>query len=161
MAKYSALLLVLVMGLVMSLVMLSSCARRAGAIASGPNFEKDLQRALIQAKPGDVMHLPEGTFNMTGTLSLTVPRVTIRGQGIGKTVLSYKGQKTGAAGIQVTADHFTLEGITVQDTKGDGVKVNEADGVTIRKVRAEWTGGPNEKNGSYGIYPGEVPERAD
>ncbi len=41
----------------------------------------------------------------------------------------------------------------MQDTKGDGVKINDADGVTIRKVRAEWTGGPNEKNGSYGIYP--------
>ena len=31
--------------------------------------------------------------------------------------------------------------------------MNDADGVTIRKVRAEWTGGPGEKNGSYGIYP--------
>jgi parallel beta-helix repeat protein len=137
----------------LSLVLMSSCARKEGSIAAGPNFEKDLQTALIQAKPGAVIELPEGTFNMTGTLSLTVPNVTIRGQGIGKTVLSYKNQKTGAAGIQATADHFTLEGLTVQDTKGDGVKINDADGVIIRKVRAEWTGGPNEKNGSYGIYP--------
>ena len=134
-------------------VLLSSCARKEGAIAAGPNFEKDLQTALIQAKPGAVIELPEGTFNMTGTLSLTVPNVTIRGQGIGKTVLSYKNQKSGAAGIQATGDHFTLEALTIQDTKGDGVKINDADGVTIRKVRAEWTGGPNEKNGSYGIYP--------
>jgi parallel beta-helix repeat protein len=136
-----------------SLLLVSSCARKEGAIAAGPNFEKDLQTALIQAKPGAVIELPEGTFQMTGTLSLTVPNVTIRGQGIGKTVLSYKNQKSGAAGIQATGDRFTLEGLTVQDTKGDGVKINDADGVTIRKVRAEWTGGPNEKNGSYGIYP--------
>src|ERR1035437_4182761 len=137
----------------LSLLLVSSCAKKEGGIAAGPNFEKDLQTALIQAKPGAVIELPEGTFPMTGTLSLTVANVTIRGQGIGKTVLSYKGQKTGAAGIQATADHFTLEGLSVQDTKGDGVKINDADGVTIRKVRAEWTGGPNEKNGSYGIYP--------
>jgi parallel beta-helix repeat protein len=135
------------------LFFLPSCAHREGVIAAGPNFEKDLQRALIQAKPGALIELPEGIFDMTGTLSLTVPRVTIRGQGIGKTVLSYKNQKTGAAGLQVTADHFTLESLTIRDTKGDGVKVNQADGVTIRKVRAEWSGGPNEKNGSYGIYP--------
>jgi parallel beta-helix repeat protein len=141
------------LALPLSLVLMSSCARKEGVIAAGPNFEKDLQTALIQAKPGAVIELPEGTFNMTGTLSLTVPNVTIRGQGIGKTVLSYKNQKTGAAGIQATGDHFTLEGLTVQDTKGDGVKINDADGVIIRKVRAEWTGGPNEKNGSYGIYP--------
>jgi parallel beta-helix repeat protein len=137
----------------LSLLLLASCAKKEGAIAAGPNFEKDLQTALIQAKPGAVIELPEGTFPMTGTLSLTVPNVTIRGQGIGKTVLSYKNQTTGAAGIQATGDHFTLEGLTVQDTKGDGVKINDADGVTIRKVRAEWTAGPNEKNGSYGIYP--------
>jgi parallel beta-helix repeat protein len=137
----------------LSVLLISSCAKKEGTIAAGPNFEKDLQTALIQAKPGAVIELPEGTFPMAGTLSLTVANVTIRGQGIGKTVLSYKGQKTGAAGIQATADHFTLEGLTVQDTKGDGVKVNDADGVTIRKVRAEWTGGPSEKNGSYGIYP--------
>lgn len=137
----------------LSLVLISSCARKEGEIGAGPNFEKDLQTALIQAKPGAVIELPEGVFNMTGTLSLTVPNVTIRGKGIGKTVLSYKNQRTGAAGIQATADHFTLEGLTVQDTKGDGVKINDADGVTIRGVRAEWTGGPNERNGSYGIYP--------
>jgi parallel beta-helix repeat protein len=139
--------------LTLCLLLLSSCARKEGSIAAGPNFEKDLQTALIQAKPGATIELPAGTFNMTGTLSLTVPNVTIRGQGIGQTVLSYKNQTSGAAGIQATGDHFTLEALTVQDTKGDGVKINDVDGVTIRKVRAEWTGGPNEKNGSYGIYP--------
>ncbi len=142
-----------VLTLSLSFLLLTSCARQEGTISAGPGFEKDLQTALIQAKPGAVIELPAGTFDMTGTLSLTVANVTIRGQGIGKTVLSYKNQKTGAAGIQATGDHFTLEGLTIQDTKGDGVKINDADGVTIRKVRAEWTGGPNEKNGSYGIYP--------
>jgi parallel beta-helix repeat protein len=131
----------------------SSCSMKEGVISAGPNFEKDLQTALIQAKPGAVIELPKGTFEMKGTLSLTVPDVTIRGKGIGKTVLSYKNQTTGAAGIQATADKFTLEGLSIQNTKGDGVKINNADGVTIRAVRAEWTGGPNEKNGSYGIYP--------
>lgn len=130
-----------------------SCARKSGTISAGPEFEKDLQSALIQAKPGAVIELPAGTFNMAGTLSLTVPGVTIRGKGIGKTILSYRNQRTGSAGILATANNFTLEGLSIQDTKGDGVKINNADGVTIRGVRAEWTGGPNEKNGSYGIYP--------
>ena len=135
------------------LFLVSSCARKAGTIAAGPEFEKDLQSTLIQAKPGAVIELPEGTFDMTGTLSLTVANVTIRGKGIGKTILSYKNQKTGSAGVLATANNFTLEGLSIQDTKGDAVKINNADGVTIRGVRAEWTGGPNEKNGSYGIYP--------
>lgn len=139
--------------LLLSALLLSSCAKKDGEISPGPNFEKQLQTALIEAKPGSVVALPEGRFNMTGTLSLTVPNVTIRGKGIGKTVLSYKNQKTGSAGILATGNNFTLEGLTVEDTKGDGIKINGAEGVTIRRVRAEWTGGPNEKNGSYGIYP--------
>ena len=132
---------------------ISSCAREETVIAAGPNFEKDLQTALIQAKPGAVIELPAGTLSMNGTLSLTVANVTIHGKGIGKTILSFKNQKAGSAGILATANGFTLEGLSIQDTKGDGVKINGADGVTIRAVRAEWTGGPNENNGSYGIYP--------
>src|SRR5271165_98274 len=141
------------LNVLLAVVLLTSCAKKEGVISAGPNFEKDVQTALIEAKPGSVIELPEGTFEMTGTLSLTVPNVTIRGKGIGKTVLSYSNQKTGAAGILATGNNFTLEGVTVQNTKGDGVKINGVEGVTIRNVRAEWTGGPNEKNGSYGIYP--------
>ncbi len=138
---------------VICILWLTSCGKKEGGISAGPNFEKNLQTALIQAKPGAVIELPEGRFDMTGTLSLTVPNVTIHGKGIGKTMLSYRNQTTGAAGILATANGFTLEDLSVQDTKGDGVKVNGAEGVVIRRVRAEWTNGPNEKNGSYGIYP--------
>src|SRR5579884_4190151 len=134
-------------------LLISACARKAGLISAGPGFEKELQTALIEAKPGSTVELPEGRFNMTGTLSLTVPNVTVRGRGIGKTVLSYKNQKTGAAGMLATGNGFTLEDVSIEDTKGDGVKINNADGVTVRRLHVEWTGGPNEKNGSYGIYP--------
>jgi parallel beta-helix repeat protein len=70
-----------------------------------------------------------------------------------KTILSFKNQKTGSAGMLVTAGGFTLEDLAIEDTKGDGVKINGATGVTIRRVRAEWTGGPKDTNGSYGLYP--------
>ncbi len=132
---------------------LASCAKKRGVIEPGPHFEKELQTALIQARPGDVIQLPSGRFQMTGTLSVTVPGVTIRGAGMDKTVLSYVHQSTGSAGVLATGNNFALEGLTIEDTKGDGVKINGADGVTIRGVKAEWTAGPDEKNGSYGIYP--------
>jgi parallel beta-helix repeat protein len=137
----------------LSFALLTSCAQKNAGLQAGPHFEKDLQTALIQAKPGTVIELPEGKFDMTGTLSLTVPNVTIRGKGIGKTILSYRNQTSGSAGLLATGNGFTLEDLSIQDTKGDGVKVNGSDGVVIRRVRTEWTNGPNEKNGSYGIYP--------
>src|SRR5260370_40607295 len=104
---------------------------------------------MIKAKPGDVIEFPEGKLDVDGTLSLSVANVTIRGKGMGKTILSFKNQKSGSAGMSVTAGGFTLEDVAIEDTKGDGLKVNGVDGVTLRRVRAEWTNGPNEKNGSY------------
>src|SRR5210317_1516142 len=62
-------------------------------IDAGPNFETDLQEALINAQPKNIIILPEGTFDMTSATSLTVSNVTVRGQGQDKTILNYAGQQ--------------------------------------------------------------------
>ena len=139
--------------LILPLLTLASCGRKPGEVVAGPEFQKSFQEALIGAKPGAVIELPEGKQDINGSFSLTVDNVTIRGKGMDKTVLSFKNQKSGSAGLLVTSNGFTLEDVGFEDTKGDGIKVNGASGVTFRRVRAEWTGGPNEKNGSYGLYP--------
>jgi len=139
--------------LAVTLLLSVSCARNDGTIPAGPEFQKKLQEALINAKPGAVIDLPEGKEDLTTTLSLTVDNVTLRGKGMDKTILSFKNQKTGSAGMLVTSNGFTLEDVAIEDTKGDGLKINGATGVTIRRSRAEWTGGPKETNGSYGFYP--------
>lgn len=122
-------------------------------LAAGPDFQKHLQKALIEAKPGSVIVLPPGRHAIDNTLSLTVPGVTLRGAGAAQTILSYQSQKAGAAGLLVTANDFTIEDLAIEDTKGDGLKINGAQGVHIRHLRVEWTGGPKEENGAYGIYP--------
>jgi len=119
----------------------------------GPEFAKRFQEALITAKPGSTVVLGEGLFDVDRQISLSVENVKIQGQGMEKTILSFAGQKSGSAGVLVTSSGFTLESLTIRDTKGDGLKVNGASNVTIRKVKAEWTGGPKETNGAYGIYP--------
>ena len=129
-----------------------SCSKQTG-ITAGPGFQKSLQEALINAKPGAIIELPEGRHDLTATLSLSVDNVTVRGKGMDKTILSFKNQKTGAAGMLVTSNGFTIQDLAIEDSKGDALKVNGANGLVIRRVRAEWTGGPNEKNGSYGLYP--------
>jgi len=117
------------------------------------SVEERLMEQLIDAQPGDVIEIPEGTFSFTRGLSLTVDGVTIRGQGMDKTVLSFAEQIAGAEGLLVTASDFTIEDLAIEDAKGDGLKINEGDNITIRRVRAEWTGGPKTENGAYGIYP--------
>lgn len=119
----------------------------------GPDVQEALQEALITMKPGSVIQLEEGTFELTMGLSLDVDNVTIRGRGMDKTILSFKDQDVGTEGIYITSDHVTLEDFTIQDTKGNGHKSNAAANHIIRRVKAEWTGGPKETNGAYAFYP--------
>jgi parallel beta-helix repeat protein len=128
-------------------------AARVVTIHPGPNVQEETQTALIQAKPGTVIQLEEGTYEFTQGLSLAIEGVTVRGKGMDKTTLSFKKQAAGSAGLMVTRGKFLLEDLSMDDAKGDAVKVNDADGVTFRRVRAQWTGGSKETNGAYGLYP--------
>jgi len=86
-------------------------------------------------------------------LSLDVDGVTVRGEGMDKTILNFKNQQAGSEGLYVTSDHVTLEDFAIEDTKGNCHKSNGADYHVIRRVRAEWTAGPKTENGAYGLYP--------
>ncbi|NBX58273.1 MAG: DUF1565 domain-containing protein, partial [Gammaproteobacteria bacterium] len=108
---------------------------------------------LLDAKPGETIEIPAGRYSLDRSLSLRVSGVTIRGAGMNKTVLSFKDQKVGAEGLLVNASDFTLENLAFEDTRGDAVKVNEGERITLRGVRVEWTGGPSTSNGAYGLYP--------
>ena len=122
---------------------------------SPADIQKHLQEQLISAKPGAVIDLPEGKFHFDRTLSLTVDKVTLRGKGMDKTILSFAGQKEGAQGLLVKANDFTIEDIGIEDSAGDALTVQGGTNIVIRRVRAEWTRGANANNGPYAIYPVE------
>lgn len=121
--------------------------------AGEAGFAAEFRQKLLDAKPGDVIEVPAGVHHFDRSLSLRTDGVTIRGAGRDKSILSFKGQKAGAEGLLVNANDFTIEHLAIEDSKGDGLKVSEARGVTIRGVRVEWTGGPKTSNGAYGLYP--------
>lgn len=136
------------------LAALFSC-NRSGSDNSAAAFEQQLQEKLRQAKKGDVIEIPEGKFEFTRTLSLVgVPFVTIRGKAQSQTVLSFKNQTEGEEGLRIAnADDFTIENISIHDSRGDGIKLQDSKNVIIRNLAVGWTKGPKETNGSYGIYP--------
>ncbi len=118
-----------------------------------PIDETNLQEALLDAQPGDVIEIPAGTYSFERGLSLAVDGVTIRGAGMDETILSFADQVSGAEGLLVTASDFTIEDIAIEDSVGDALKINEGENIIIRRVRTEWTGGWSTDNGAYGIYP--------
>src|SRR5579885_435469 len=93
----------------LALALCVSCAHKQAGLTAGPDFPKQLQEALINAKPGAVIELPDGRLDVDRGLSLSVDNVTIRGRGIDKTVLSFKNQKSGSAGLTVTSNGFAIE----------------------------------------------------
>ncbi len=138
--------------------LLSACGAPESAspveeAALAPSFEDELRLALETAQPGDVITIPEGVHPMTRGLVLNTDGVTIRGAGMEASVLSFKNQVAGAEGLLVNASDFTIEDMAIEDSKGDALKVNEGENITIRRVRTEWTRGPHTENGAYGIYP--------
>lgn len=116
-------------------------------------FQKALQTQLITAKPGDVIAIPAGRHAINRGLSLNVDGVTIQGEGMEKSVLTFAGQVQGAEGLLVNASDFTIRDLAIEDTRGDALKINEGRNIVIQRVRTEWTTGPDEGNGAYGIYP--------
>ena len=122
-------------------------------IAASPNFENDLKTALINAEPGQTIVLPEGTFEMSSGMILDVSNVTVQGKGQDKTVLDFSQSTAGGDGFLVNSNNVVLEHFAVVDTPGDGIKFKFSNGVTVRNMRVEWSCGPCEENGAYGIYP--------
>lgn len=122
-------------------------------VGPGAEAQERLQTALLDAKPGDVVKLAAGRYELTDGLSLDVDHVTVKGAGPDATILSFKGQKGAGEGLLVTSDKVTLRDFAVEDTKGDGVKSKGSDQISFLNLRVEWTNGPSEKNGAYGVYP--------
>jgi parallel beta-helix repeat protein len=137
-------------------VALAACGEKQEAAPADASYQETLMTQLLDAKPGDVIEIPEGRFSFDRSLSLSVDGVTIKGAGMDKTVLSFAGQIAGAEGLLVTASDFTIEDLAIEDTKGDALKISEGENIVIRRVRTEWTGAPKTENGAYGIYPVQV-----
>lgn len=148
------------LGCAAALALVGGCSKTPQTDAQGfavdADFEKALQQQLLDAKPGEVVTIPAGKYALTRSLSLTGNGVTVKGAGMDKTILSFARATSGAEGMLVTGDDFTIQDLAFEDTKGDALKINGTRNAVMRRVRAEWTGGPKTTNGAYGLYPVQV-----
>jgi len=129
------------------------CWARTITVNPGAGAQETLQSALIDAKSGDTILIKAGQYDLTDGLSLDVAGVSVVGEGGGKTLLAFDGQKGGAEGLLVTANNTVIRGIAIRNPKGNGIKAKGVDGLTILDVAVEWTGQPKSTNGAYGVYP--------
>ena len=130
-------------------------------LSPGASAQTQVQEALIGASTGDTICFAPGTFSFSEEISLSVDGVKLRGAGMTTTVFDFRAQTAGAQGMDITGDDFVMEDLHVKNTRGDGVRVTNAVGVTFRRVRVSWDapdGTPDAAlgtNGAYALYPVE------
>lgn len=133
----------------------AGCERRPSADEQIAFTADTLRTQLETAAPGQTVDIPAGRFAFDRGLLLSQDDVTIRGAGLGKTILEFSGQIAGGEALLVTSNQVVIEGLSLLDSPGDALRVQGANGVVIRGVQASWTRGPHADNGAYGLYPVE------
>ncbi len=119
------------------------------------DIQKQLQNQFILAKPGDTIHVPPGKFELTKSLILDGKKnLVIKGAGMNRSILSFKGQTEGAEGIKINqCSKITVMDLSVTDAKGDCIKALNTNDLSFIRVKVAWTGKISSKNGAYGLYP--------
>ena len=120
-------------------------------------LQKELQEQFILVEDGGTIELPEGNYKFSKSLSMEGKKnITIKGKGVDKTIFSFLGQIEGAEGMNFSnCNAITLENFTIQDAKGDNIKLKGCTDVVIRHMNSTWTTGADSANGNYGYYPVE------
>lgn len=137
------------------LAILIACTPAKKEPITWKTIEKTLQTELITLADGDTIYLPEGNFMFTKSLTMDGKKnVVIIGKGMDKTILSWRNQTEGAEGLHVSnGQNIVLQDFSVEDAKGDNLKVNDTNGLVLRRIRSVWADGPKTENGAYALYP--------
>ena len=120
--------------------------------ATGADAASRLNTRLENADPGDVICMEEGTYEMDGTINISlVPELTLKGTADSpdKTLLNFPGLGSGK-GIFVQTDNVRIENLWVRNTGDNGIEQDGTTGSEFVKVHVSWN---NDDHGPYGIYP--------
>ena len=104
-------------------------------------------------EPDTTLVLGAGTFEFDNAVTIRANGISLIGQGIEETVLAFGSGTTQFNGVDVVGDDFLVQDLTVLDAPKDGIRVEDSDGVTFRRIRATWTNEGDMNNGAYCIYP--------
>lgn len=117
------------------------------------NTAMELQTAVNSIDGCTTIMLGAGTFVFDNQVTIRANCVSLRGAGMMETILDFGEVAAQTNGVDVVGDDFLVEDLTVLDAPKDGIRVEDSDGVTFRRMRATWTNEFDETNGAYGIYP--------
>lgn len=118
---------------------------------------QDLLDIVNSVESGATVILGAGTFSMENQVTFRgADNIALIGQGMDETNLDFGAMEVQANGVDAIGDDFLIQDLTITDAPKDGLRVEDSEGVTIRRVRATWTNENDPTNGGYGLYPVRV-----
>ena len=116
--------------------------------------ESDIANAFASDQDGDTIAFAPGTYEFTNELALGDGNgVTVVGPGASQVTLDFHGQQAGEDGVFAqSVSNLTLQGFTVLDTPGNGIKTLSVTGVSFLSLGITWTN-LDSTDGAYGVYP--------
>jgi parallel beta-helix repeat protein len=140
--------------------LLCSCNQKADSshgytttISFGPGEESKIAEALLSLKDSTSILLKAGIYQFDNLSIVQLKHILLKGEGHDKTILDFSTQSQGGEGIRVTdVKGFTIEDMTIRDSKGDLIKVNKSRDVVFRNLHATWKTA-DSTSGGYAIYP--------
>ncbi|PWU01986.1 MAG: hypothetical protein C5B52_06270 [Bacteroidetes bacterium] len=118
-----------------------------------PGDEAKIAEAFLTLKDSSEIHLREGLYKFDNLSLAQLKHIQISGEGPDKTILDFSQQTQGGEGIRVTdTKNFTIRDMTIRDSKGDLLKINKSEDVTVLNLHAIWQKA-DSTSGGYAIYP--------
>ena len=122
-------------------------------LSFGPGEETKIAEAFLTLKDSSSITLKEGLYKFDNLSIAQVKHILVQGAGADKTILDFSAQSQGGEGIRVTdVKGFTIDGLTLRDSKGDLIKINKSENVVITNLHAIWSVS-DSTSGGYAIYP--------
>ncbi len=123
------------------------------SLTFNPGDEAKIVNAFLTLKDSSSILLTQGVYKFDNLSIAQVNHILIMGVGPDKTILDFSEQSGGGEGIRATnINGFTIEGMTIRDSKGDLIKVNRSRDVTFKNLHAVWKNA-DSTSGGYAIYP--------
>jgi len=118
-----------------------------------PGDEAKIVEAFLSLKDSTSILFAQGIYKFENLSAAQLKHILIQGEGFDKTILDFSSQTTGGEGIRITnIKDFSIDGMTIRDSKGDLIKINNSRDVKVTNLHAVWKNA-DSTSGGYAIYP--------
>lgn len=125
-----------------ALVLVGEAEAKTFRIKPGPAAEPALEAALLQAAPGDRIHLDRGLFTFTKGIEIAQAGVRFEGAGADKTVLSFLEQTDGQPALRLSGGSQTVRNLVIENAMNGAVYAEGGSSFVFSSVAVRYTQPP-------------------